>query len=156
VANGRPVAKDSRFGPTTIAVRHSTTTGSVEVQSGSLAVINSSLYIQSAGLTMLDGGNIAVNSPMQIRGGTLGGTGTIAGSVTNNGLVSPGMSPGQLIITGNYIQTANGGAQHRTGRHRAWHVFRLLDRFKYRHAAGTLNVSLTNGFIPAQQPSTLF
>ena len=37
-------------------------------------------------------------------GGTLGGTGTIAGAVTNNGNIAPGNSIGTLNITGNYTQ----------------------------------------------------
>lgn len=36
--------------------------------------------------------------------GTLGGTGTIVGAVTNNGNLAPGNSIGTLSITGNYIQ----------------------------------------------------
>ena len=36
-------------------------------------------------------------------GGDLGGNGTIVGIVTNNGIVSPGASIGELTITGNYI-----------------------------------------------------
>lgn len=39
-----------------------------------------------------------------LAGGTLGGTGTIVGAVTNNGIVAPGNSIGTLNITGNYIQ----------------------------------------------------
>ena len=37
-------------------------------------------------------------------GGTLGGTGTVVGAVTNNGNIAPGNSIGTLNITGNYTQ----------------------------------------------------
>ena len=39
-----------------------------------------------------------------LSGGTLGGTGTVVGAVTNNGIVAPGNSIGTLNITGPYIQ----------------------------------------------------
>lgn len=39
-------------------------------------------------------------------GGTLGGTGTVVGAVTNNGIVAPGNSIGTLNITGNYTQAS--------------------------------------------------
>lgn len=37
-------------------------------------------------------------------GGTLGGTGTVVGSVTNNGTIAPGNSIGTLTISGTYTQ----------------------------------------------------
>jgi outer membrane autotransporter protein len=42
-------------------------------------------------------------------GGTLAGTGTVIGAVTNNGTIAPGNSIGTLNITGNYTQ-ASGSA----------------------------------------------
>ena len=41
-------------------------------------------------------------------GGTLTGTGTLVGSLTNRGTVSPGNSPGTLNVVGSYTQTASG------------------------------------------------
>src|SRR5262249_5347725 len=43
-----------------------------------------------------------------IRGGTLSGTGTINGNVSNFAQVLPGLSPGVLTINGNYTQTPSG------------------------------------------------
>jgi len=83
-----------------------TNTGTVEIQSGTLNP--SGLFVQTAGLTLLDGGNLSVSSPFQLQGGTLAGDGTITGTVTNNGTVSPGWTNGPLNITANYIQTTNG------------------------------------------------
>jgi autotransporter-associated beta strand protein len=48
-------------------------------------------------------GPVTVNS-----GGKLSGTGTIAGNVTNNGVVAPGDSPGTLHVGGNFSQGSGG------------------------------------------------
>ena len=48
-------------------------------------------------------------------GGTLSGTGTVVGSLTNSGTVSPGNSPGTLNVVGSYTQT---GQRHPPGRGR--------------------------------------
>ncbi|MDP2410713.1 MAG: autotransporter domain-containing protein [Pseudolabrys sp.] len=63
-------------------------TTSTQVQSGTLNVNG-----------VLTSPTIAVAS-----GGTLGGTGTIVGAVTNSGNIAPGNSIGILNITGNYTQ----------------------------------------------------
>ena len=41
-------------------------------------------------------------------GALLGGSGTISGNLVNNGTVSPGNSPGTILVTGNYAQSPSG------------------------------------------------
>ena len=67
-------------------------------------------YFGEGVLTVSNGGTleaanvyVGVNAP-----GELHGDGNIIGNVQNEGLVSPGTSPGPLNIDGNYTQTANG------------------------------------------------
>jgi fibronectin-binding autotransporter adhesin len=72
-----------------------TLTGGTAIQSGTLQVGTSS--VPGAGLA----GNVLVDA-----GGTLRGHGTIGGTVTNDGAVSPGGSIGTLTIDGSYIQAA--------------------------------------------------
>src|SRR5262249_27774974 len=79
-------------------------TGTVDAKSGSLYV--SSPYLQSAGSTVLDGGNLA--GQLDIESGLLEGSGTIFGSVSNGGQVSPGFSSGLITVQGNYTQTSTG------------------------------------------------
>ena len=83
-----------------------TNTGSVQASNGTLNFAGA--YVQTAGLTLMNGGNVQASQPIQIRGGTLQGVGTITGSVTNNGTLNPGNPVGLLTITGSYAQTANG------------------------------------------------
>jgi len=85
-----------------------TNTGIVESQSGTLGL---STYTQTAGQTIMSGGNLSTNSTtMAINGGILKGTGTITGNVScgTAGKVAPGLSPGSITITGNYTQTTGG------------------------------------------------
>jgi hypothetical protein len=80
----------------------------VQVLSGTLSF--QSTYTQSAGSTVLNGGALSVAGPnsIDIEGGTLSGSGTIAGKVVNNATVKPGASPGMISITGNYVQGPSG------------------------------------------------
>jgi hypothetical protein len=85
-----------------------TNTGIVESQSGILALND---YTQTAGQTIMSGGNLSTSTTLNINGGILKGTGTITGSVANAATVAPGLSPGTMTITQNYTQTAAGTLQ---------------------------------------------
>ncbi len=72
-----------------------------------------SVYTQTSGSTALNGGGITSSTQLNINGGTLSGTGTIAGgvSITSGAILSPGspgFSPGTINITGNYVQSPTG------------------------------------------------
>ena len=80
--------------------------GVLQAGSGTTVLEGTQIY---AGPTVIDAGHLAVNgsiaSPVTVQaGGTLNGTGTIFGNVTNAGTVAPGDSSlGTLTIAGNYI-----------------------------------------------------
>jgi hypothetical protein len=121
--------------------------GTVSINSGTLAL--NSAYVQPAGLTLLNGGNIQNSLPLMIQGGTLGGAGTISGSVTNNGVVSPGKPLGTLSIGGNYVQASGGALDINVGGTAPGTGYSLLAVSSNAVLAGTLNVALTNGYYPA-------
>jgi hypothetical protein len=84
--------------------------GTIEVNAGStLTVVGGASFIQDAveASTSVTG---TMNIPLlQLQGGTLGGNGTIVGTVQNTGgIVAPGASPGKTTISGNYSQGPNG------------------------------------------------
>jgi hypothetical protein len=86
------------------------------VSSGTLRVETGTLYFtrdnesvrQTAGSIELAGGHIAlsgVGGRINLTGGLVKGAGTITGSVTNGGTVSPGFSAAQVTIAKDYTQT---------------------------------------------------
>jgi fibronectin-binding autotransporter adhesin len=103
----------SNAGSLTIEAGYNISTPGAFANSGTLMVGSGSTfhaggnYTETAGLTQVDGA-LSVNSAnnIQIQGGTLKGTGTITGDVSNSGTgtIAPGDSPGILNITGGYSQ----------------------------------------------------
>jgi DNA-binding beta-propeller fold protein YncE len=63
-------------------------------------------FTQTAG--EIDLSHVMILGPATINGGTVTGSGVIAGDVTNNGFISPGHSVGGISILGNYTQGAQG------------------------------------------------
>ena len=94
---------------TQVLTGNSTYSGSTVVKAGTLQ-IGSGGSIQSN--TRVEGGTLSVNGTLTGSvdtwpGGTLQGTGTVAGDVFNEGTVSPGNSSiGTLTVNGSYIQGA--------------------------------------------------
>ncbi|HEX5042853.1 MAG TPA: MopE-related protein, partial [Candidatus Polarisedimenticolaceae bacterium] len=132
-----------------------TNSGTLEALSGDLHFTGPSL-VQTAGSTTVNGGTITNAAPLLIQGGTLRGTGTITGSVSNTGgAVSPGLSPGTLNLVGGYTQGPGGDLTLELGGLTAGteHDWLTLTNpgFGSVDAAldGSLTVSLVNGFAPA-------
>lgn len=78
--------------------------GVIDVGAGS--TLTATTYTQSAGVTDVDG-SLLVAGDLTLDGGSLTGSGTVAGNLLNGGQVAPGNSPGILHVDGNYSQ-ANG------------------------------------------------
>jgi hypothetical protein len=72
--------------------------GTVKADSGMLTFNGS--YSQTAGSTVLDGGDISTTTILDLTGGTLTGSGTITGDVFNDGVIAPGFSAGEIDIAG--------------------------------------------------------
>jgi hypothetical protein len=128
-----------------------TNSGTFEINSGSVSFTRAA-YLQTAGKTILNGGNLAaqVGIGVDIQGGSLTGSGTVTGSVSNGGSVAPGLSPGKLTITGNYTQTSGGSFDVEIGGLSAETQF---DQLKVNGTAslnGALNVTLINNFAPTE------
>ena len=109
-----PARSSSQLAPVR---RHSggvvTNTGTVEVQSGVLSFTGSygGSYIQTAGQTVLNGGNLSMtgSAAIQIIAGLLTGSGAVtANALYNGGTTAPGLSAGVIDVVGNYAQTATG------------------------------------------------
>src|SRR5262249_15634370 len=58
--------------------------------------------------TTLQGGTLTATAGVNIQAGTLIGNGTVNGNVVNQGILSPGNSPGTIQVNGNFTQAAAG------------------------------------------------
>jgi fibronectin-binding autotransporter adhesin len=130
--------------------------GTVEAQSGTLSFIGSPSYVQNEGTTHLAGGSIASTQPLQILGGVLSGNGLIGGSVFNRGTLSPGNSPGQIIISDSYTQDTNGVLEIDIGGTNPGQDFDRLVVSNKVSLDGTLNVQFVNGYYPSANSSFEF
>jgi hypothetical protein len=81
--------------------------GTVEAQTGTLRFTAN--YTQTSGSTMLTGGTLSSVATLDIQGGSLEGSGTIAASVQSDGNLSPGIgtAAGALTITGVLVLDTN-------------------------------------------------
>ncbi len=81
---------------------------------GKLDIFNQ-LLVTSGTVNLSNGGAIHLNSGSSLLanlnvffGSQLAGNGGIIGNLVNNGLVSPGNSPGAITVSGNYTQSSTG------------------------------------------------
>jgi hypothetical protein len=106
---------------------------------------------------VLDASGSVTGSINLLAGGTLKGTGTIVGNVTNNGgTVSPGASPGTLTISGNYVQGPAGVLSMDIAGPLAGVEYDQLLVSGTATLDGTLNTSLINGFVPVSGQTFTF
>lgn len=129
--------------------------GIIKTNAGTMALTSSNNY---SGITKVDGGRLLVNNgsgsgtgtnQVDVAAGcTLGGTGTVAGTVVSYGSVAPGMSAGLFTIGGDCI--AIGSIDIEIGGPVAGASYdRLVVSNTAAISAGTLNVSLINGYMPS-------
>jgi hypothetical protein len=125
--------------------------GNNHLESGILQL--DSIYTQYDGLTSLCLGNVVNASQLQLLGGTLIGTGhfdpAVSGGVVEaGGTVSPGCSPGRLTIGGDYSQSASSKLDIEIGGAVPGASHDQLAIGGTATLAGTMRVSLVNGFNP--------
>ncbi len=107
-------------------------------------------YTQTGGATDLASGTIgATGASINISDGSLSGPGTIDGNLTNGGEVDLGTAAGTLTINGSYIQSAAATLNLKVGGTTAGTQFDQINASGSVTLAGTLDVSLINGFGPS-------
>ena len=119
--------------------------GTIEVRSGTLSI---AAFVQTAGATLLQGGNIAAREVLDIQGGLLAGAGEISGSVRVAGQCAPGGSASSLRINGDYTQAGSGQLNIELGGTSAGTTYDQLSISGAANLAGTLNVSSLSGYQP--------
>jgi hypothetical protein len=132
-----------------------TNAGTIELTSTNISL--ASLTVSAGTLTNTGtisalagaGGSRTLNATLDNQG-LLTGVGTVTGSVTNSGQVSPGNNgPGTFTVTGTFTQTATGALNIKIGGLSAGSQYDRLAVSGAANLNGTLNVSLINGFFPS-------
>ena len=144
--NAGKVKRANNAGVGTINIPY-TNEGILDVNAGTLEFVE--LLTQNSGECNLNGGNIKVPKGVHVKGGKLAGTGIIEGDVLiDGGNLAPGHSPGSITINGNYTQTSNGTLNMEIAGTNAGTQYDQLIINGTANLAGTLNLTLLNGFFP--------
>jgi len=130
----------------------------INVASGSQLVFDGAFDLGGNTLTKTGDGTVAINNKLttgtgggvDIQQGTVSGDGTIGGDVTNSGgTTAPGNSPGTLTVDGNYNQGSGGTLAIQIGGIQPGVEHDVLNVLGDASLAGTLDVSLIDGFTPS-------
>ena len=114
---------------------------------GDLTILGTG-YVQTAGMTILNGGNVIAGAGLNFQGGTLEGSGSVFVRTSTTQALSPQLSPGMISISDNYVQTSAGVFDVELGGLTAGTQYDQLRVTKSVMLAG-LNVSIVNGFAHA-------
>lgn len=109
--NNGTLIKSAGAGVSTIN-NHFRNAATLEIQTGAIALYGgyNLTHVQTAGQTLLSGGNLHLTSGAvyDVQGGDVTGSGAIIGDLANNaGAVRPGLTTGILAIDGNYNQATS-------------------------------------------------
>lgn len=144
--------KSAGIGETNMSIQMKNA-GAVEVLTGRMIFTNGTAsFIQTAGSTKLNGGDMDTTTPADFQGGTFTGVGTLTASMTSSGQAAPGLPIGTLNVLQAYTQSAAGALNVEIGGLTPGTGY---DQLKLTGAgvatlAGTLNVALANGFVPPE------
>lgn len=142
LANQGTIQADVSGQSLTVTVNSFANSGTLKAIAGTLQLPTT--FNQIAGATLLQGGTVASSSTLNF----LGGTGAVSASVLSSARVTPGASPGLLTITGSYTQTTNGLLDIELTGLTPGSGFDRLVVGGTASLAGTVNVTLNNGFYP--------
>ena len=140
-------------GTLTLSAGSSLYSGPITVSGGKLRVygnyVSAPVTVSGGGIAALHNGSL--NQVTSNAAGSLVGTGTVFGALTNNGNVSPGLytGPWNLGVTGSYIQTAAGTLTVNIGSAAEYGQLQITGTPGTATLSGVLSIDLQNDFIPA-------
>ena len=128
-----------------------TNTGAIQVMTGTLFLRNS--FVQSAGVTSLEGGNLRSAAALQVQGGVLRGRGLISGDLTNGATVDVEPLGSALQVSGRYTQLPTGNLLLGLQSADAAAGFDRLQIGGQAVLSGTLTITRPTGYTPANGES---
>jgi outer membrane autotransporter protein len=135
----------SAFSPATLTL----TQGTITVGAQATATIDANINVTSGQLTKMGPGTLrfeeTVNGNILVEEGTLGGNFTVLGNLVNMATLSPGNSPGTIIVGGNFQQVKGGTLNIEVASPSAFDQLLVTGKAKL---GGNLDVSLLDGFTP--------
>ena len=123
-----------------------TNTGAFDLRSGLLSLDRP--YVQTAGSTILRGGNLTVFQGVDIQSGSLSGWGTLTANVNVGGQINPGDPLGVLRIVGNCTLKTSGSFNVELGGPDTGTLWDQLQVSGVASLNGLLNARLVNGYLP--------
>lgn len=151
VFENRAAFNKNSTGTTLVTLRFENT-GAVNLNAGTLEFRTGAPFVQTTGITTLNGGVLAATntSTLTFSGGALRGEGTIIGSPVNNGArIDPGMTAGTININGAYLQSGVGSLRIELGGAAPGTGHDQLVVSGNASLGGELRVALLPGFVPA-------
>src|SRR5439155_11287751 len=127
----------------------------LQVNAGSTLNLVGPGIVQVAGLTLVNG-TLTADNPLLIAGGSLAGSGTIVGNVSNNGTLAPGTSAGALTVQGNLTELTSSRLSIELGGFTQSTQYDFLPVTGAATLAGSLHVSFINGFQSSVTTSATF
>jgi len=140
-------------GTLTLNAGSSPYSGPITVSGGKLRVYGNyagaPVTVNWGGITALHDGSL--NQVTSDAAGSLVGTGTVFGTLTNNGNVSPGFyaGPWNLGVTGNYAQTAAGTFKVNIGSATEYGQLQITGAPGTATLNGVLSIDMQNDYVPA-------
>jgi T5SS/PEP-CTERM-associated repeat protein len=120
--------------------------GTLSVQAGGAVSAANGVTVRDGSVLELAHGSLTTTD-VDLSGGTLSGTGTIAANLNNAGTLAPGQSPGTITLTGNYTQAAPGTLAIEVAGGAAGQ-FDTLAVSGSAALDGTLSVALLDNYVP--------
>jgi hypothetical protein len=125
----------------------------LKVNAGTFAIDHGRSFLTAGALTNSGTLRVGQNSILSVAGGLtntgeIEGVGTIVANVDSSGTVSPGESPGTLTIIGSFTQSANGILDIQIKGPNPGTDYDVLKVSGNAQIAGTLRLTLLNGYVP--------
>jgi autotransporter-associated beta strand protein len=140
-------------GTLTLSSGSSPYSGPITVSGGKMRVYgnyaSAPVTVSDGGLTSLHGGSL--NQVTSSPAGSLEGTGTVFGTLTNNGNVCPGLYTGPWIlnVSGNYAQSAAGTFKVNIGSATEYGHLQITGTPGTATLNGVLSIDMQNDYVPA-------